>query len=135
MANRTRTNRNEFHLDNKKRYILDEKFKLSGAKSKSTLIRKPILYGYVYDMDYGFINNEFILFDGINQENVFSHIDSPQIIPHYNHQICPFCICDRIFRICRRHHTEAFHNGKHIFRIRFGLFHCFRNFRSRIPCA
>lgn len=65
--NRTRANRNEFHLDNKKRYILDEKFKLSGAKSKSTLIRKPILYGYVYDMDYGFINNEFILFDGINQ--------------------------------------------------------------------
>lgn len=64
MANRTRTNQNEFHLDNKKRYILDEKFKLSGAKSKSTLIRKPILYGYVYDMDYGFLqecNTELLM--------------------------------------------------------------------------
>jgi hypothetical protein len=30
MANRIRTNRNEFHLDDKEQYILDEKFKLSG---------------------------------------------------------------------------------------------------------
>ena len=27
MANRTRTNRNEFHLDDKEQFILDEKFK------------------------------------------------------------------------------------------------------------
>ena len=30
MANRTRTNRNEFHLNDKEQYILDEKIKLSG---------------------------------------------------------------------------------------------------------
>ena len=52
MANRTRTNRNEFHLNDKEQYILDEKFKLSGMKSKSAFIRKLILYGYVYDVDY-----------------------------------------------------------------------------------
>lgn len=34
MANRTRTNRNEFHLDDKEQFILDEKFKLSGMESK-----------------------------------------------------------------------------------------------------
>ena len=37
MANRTRTNRNEFHLDDKEQYILDEKFKLSGMKKASQL--------------------------------------------------------------------------------------------------
>ena len=55
MANRTRTNRNEFHLDDKEQFILDEKFKLSGMKSKSAFLRKLILYGYVYDVDYSFL--------------------------------------------------------------------------------
>ena len=34
MANRTRTNRNEFHLDDKEQFILDEKFKLSGMENQ-----------------------------------------------------------------------------------------------------
>ena len=55
MANRTRTNRNEFHLNDKEQYILDEKFKLSGMKSKSAFLWKLILYGYVYDVDYSFL--------------------------------------------------------------------------------
>ena len=55
MANRTRTNRNEFLLNDKEQYILDEKFKLSGMKSKSAFLRKLILYGYVYDVDYSFL--------------------------------------------------------------------------------
>jgi hypothetical protein len=55
MANRTRTNRNEFHLDDKEQFILDEKFKLSGMKNKSAFLRKLILYGYVYDVDYSFL--------------------------------------------------------------------------------
>ena len=55
MANRIRTNRNEFHLDDKEQYILDEKFKLSGMKSKSAFLRKLILYGCVYDVDYSFL--------------------------------------------------------------------------------
>ena len=57
MANRTRTNRNEFHLNNDEQYILDEKFKLSGTKSKSAFLRKLILYGYVYEVDYSYLRN------------------------------------------------------------------------------
>lgn len=57
LANRTRTNRNEFHLNNDEQYILDEKFKLSGMKSKSAFLRKLILYGYVYDVDYSYLRN------------------------------------------------------------------------------
>ena len=57
MANRTRTNRNEFHLNDDEQYILDEKFKLSGMKSKSAFLRKLILYGYIYDVDYSYLRN------------------------------------------------------------------------------
>ena len=57
MANRTRTNRNELHLNDDKQYILDEKFRLSGMKSKSAFLRKLILYGYVYDVDYSYLRN------------------------------------------------------------------------------
>lgn len=55
MANRTRTNRNEICLNDREQYILDEKFRLSGMKSKSAFLRKLILYGYVYDVDYSFL--------------------------------------------------------------------------------
>ncbi len=64
MPNRTRTNRNEFHLDDKEQFILDEKFKLSGMKSKSAFLRKLILYGYVYDVDYSFCENTIRSLDG-----------------------------------------------------------------------
>ena len=57
LAKRTRTNRNEFHLNDDEQYILDEKFKLSGMKSKSAFLRKLILYGYVYEVDYSYLRN------------------------------------------------------------------------------
>ena len=57
MANRTRTNPVQFYLDDEDQYILDEKFKLSGMKSKSAFLRKLILYGYVYDVDYSYLRN------------------------------------------------------------------------------
>ena len=57
LANRTRTNRNELHLNDDEQYILDEKFRLSGMKSKSSFLRKLILYGYVYDVDYSYLRN------------------------------------------------------------------------------
>ena len=57
LANRTRTNRNEFHLNDDEQYILDEKFNLSGVKSKSAFLRKLILYGYVYEVDYSYLRN------------------------------------------------------------------------------
>ena len=47
----------QFYLDDDEQYILDEKFKLSGMKSKSAFLRKLILYGYVYDVDYSYLRN------------------------------------------------------------------------------
>ena len=58
MANRKRTNPVQFYLDDEEQYILDEKFKLSGMKSKSAFLRKLILYGYVYDVDYSYLRND-----------------------------------------------------------------------------
>lgn len=55
MANRTRKHRNEFHLNDDEQYILDEKFRLSGMKNKSAFLRKLILYGFVYDVDYSYL--------------------------------------------------------------------------------
>ena len=57
MANRSRTNTVQFYLDDDEQYILDEKFKQSGMKSKSAFLRKLILYGYVYDVDYSYLRN------------------------------------------------------------------------------
>ena len=57
MANRKRTNPVQFYLDDDEQYILDEKFRVSGMKSKSAFLRKLILYGYVYDVDYSYLWN------------------------------------------------------------------------------
>ena len=57
MANRTRTNRNEVYLSDDEQYILNEKFKLSDMKSKAAFLRKLILYGYVYEVDYTYLRN------------------------------------------------------------------------------
>ena len=57
MANRTRTNQIGFFLSDDEKKILDDKFKLSGMKSKSAFLRKMILYGFVYDVDYSYLRN------------------------------------------------------------------------------
>ena len=57
MANRKRTNPVQFYLNDDEQYILNEKFRLSGMKSKSAFLRKLILYGYVYDVDYSYLRN------------------------------------------------------------------------------
>ena len=57
MANRKRTNPVQFYLDDDEQYILDEKFRLSEMKSKSAFLRKLILYGYVYVVDYSYLRN------------------------------------------------------------------------------
>ena len=57
MANRTRTNRNEVYLDDKEQFILEAKFKESKMKSKSAFLRKLILFGFVYDVDYSYLRN------------------------------------------------------------------------------
>ena len=55
LSNRIRTNPIQFYLSDEEQYILDEKFHLSGMKSKSAFLRKLILYGYVYEVDYSYL--------------------------------------------------------------------------------
>ena len=57
MSNRERTIPIQFYLNENESYILNEKFKLSGMKSKSAFLRRLLLYGYVYDVDYSFLRN------------------------------------------------------------------------------
>ena len=55
MAKRNRTNPVQFYLSDDEQYILNTKFKASGMKSMSAFLRKLILYGYVYDVDYSYL--------------------------------------------------------------------------------
>ena len=51
------TNPVQFYLSDDEQYILTTKFKASGMKSMSAFLRKLILYGYVYDVDYSYLRN------------------------------------------------------------------------------
>ena len=51
------TNPVQFYLSDDEQYILNTKFKASGMKSMSAFLRKLILYGYVYDVDYSYLRN------------------------------------------------------------------------------
>lgn len=55
MSKRTRKHPVQFYLSDDEQYILDEKFRISGMKSKSAFLRKLVLYGFVYDVDYSHI--------------------------------------------------------------------------------
>ena len=57
MAKRNRTNPVQFYLSDDEQYILTTKFKASGMKSMSAFLRKLVLYGYVYDVDYSYLRN------------------------------------------------------------------------------
>ena len=57
LAKRTRTNPVQFYLNDDEQYILDTKFKESKMKSKSAFLRKLILFGFVYDVDYSYLRN------------------------------------------------------------------------------
>ena len=57
MAKRNRTNPVQFYLSDDEQYILNTKFKASGMKSMSAFLRKQILYGNVYDVDYSYLRN------------------------------------------------------------------------------
>ena len=52
MANRERKNELKIYLRDDEQYILEQKVKISGMKSKSAFLRRLILYGFVYDLDY-----------------------------------------------------------------------------------
>lgn len=52
MANRERQHKLKVYLSKDEHYILEQKYKISGMKSKSSFIRHLILYGYIYDVNY-----------------------------------------------------------------------------------
>lgn len=52
MANRERQHELKVYLSADEHYILEQKYKISGMKSKSSFIRHLILYGYIYDVNY-----------------------------------------------------------------------------------
>ena len=52
MANRERKNELKIYLSDDEQYILEQKIKISGMKSRSAFLRRQILYGFVYNIDY-----------------------------------------------------------------------------------
>ena len=46
----------KIYPSDKEQYILEQKVKISGMKSKSAFLRRLILYGFVYDIDYSNLN-------------------------------------------------------------------------------
>ncbi len=52
MANRERKNELKIYLSDDEQYIFEQKVKISGMRDKSTFLRRLILYGFVYDLDY-----------------------------------------------------------------------------------
>lgn len=55
MKNRIRTNELKVFLSDDEEFILNKKLELSNMRSKSAFIRHLILYGYVYDVDYSYL--------------------------------------------------------------------------------
>ena len=55
MSQRSRKHPVQVYLNDNEQYILAEKFRLSKMKSKSAFLRKLILYGFVYEVDYSHI--------------------------------------------------------------------------------
>lgn len=52
MSKRNRKIPIQFYLSEDEDYILTQKQKISGMKSKSAFLRQLVLYGYIYDIDY-----------------------------------------------------------------------------------
>ena len=52
MSKRSRNNTLQVYLSDDEKFILDEKWKLSKMRSRSSFIRHLIVYGFVYDIDY-----------------------------------------------------------------------------------
>ena len=66
MTERTRKHPVQFYLSDDEQYILDEKFRLSKMRSKSAFLRKLVLYGFVYDVDYSHIREMNALLGNIS---------------------------------------------------------------------
>ena len=74
MSKRNRKHPVQFYLNDDEEYILNEKYRLSHMKSKSAFLRKMILYGFVYEVDYSHIRRMNTLLGNIsNNLNQIAH--------------------------------------------------------------
>ena len=82
MAERIRKHPVQFYLNDDEQYILDEKFRLSKMKSKSAFLRKLVLYGFVYDVDYSHIREMNALLGNIggNLNQIAKRVNSTNTI-------------------------------------------------------
>ena len=71
MSKRTRIHPVQFYLNDDEQYILEEKYRLSRMKSKSAFLRKMILYGFVYEVDYSHIRKMNTLLGNISTNAVY----------------------------------------------------------------
>ena len=55
MANRERKIELKIYLSDDEQYILEQKVKASGMKSKSAFLRRQILYDFVYEVSHTYI--------------------------------------------------------------------------------
>lgn len=82
MAERIRKHPVQFYLNDDEQYILNEKFRLSRMKSKSAFLRKLVLYGFVYDVDYSHIREMNALLGNIgsNLNQIAKRVNSTNTI-------------------------------------------------------
>ena len=74
MFKRTRTIPIQIYLTEDEATLLDQKFRMSGKKSKSALIRQLIRDGFVFDIDFSEIQrNNFLLSNIANNVNQVAH--------------------------------------------------------------
>ena len=74
MFKRTRTIPIQIYLTEDEARLLDLKFRMSGKKSKSALIRQLIRDGFVFDIDFSEIQrNNFLLSNIANNVNQVAH--------------------------------------------------------------
>lgn len=78
MSQRSRKHPVQVYLNDNEQYILDEKFRLSKMKSKSAFLRKLILYGFVYEVDYSHIREMNALLGniGVNLNQIAKRINT-----------------------------------------------------------
>ena len=68
----------QIYLSEDEDYILTQKKKASGMKSKSSFLRHLILYGYVYDIDYSGLReyNAALAKIGTNLNQIAKHMNT-----------------------------------------------------------
>lgn len=112
MVNRTRTNRIAFHLNDEEQKILDKKVELSGMKSRGAFLRKLILYGLVYDVDYSYLRSYNVELGRISSSlnQIAARVNSTNHINYDKYHACRrsyYHIRNLSDELCREHNLSV----------------------------